>query len=185
MMRVQDYFRSVGQALAALPVEPVNRLIELLGNAQATGQRVFVFGNGGSAATASHFVTDMLKGAAFPGQPRLKISCLNDNVPMLTAYANDVGYGAVFVEPLAGLASPGDVALAISGSGNSENVLRAMAAARDLGLRRVGLTGFAGGRLKELCEIAIVVPADSMQVVEDAHLVILHAVMVSLLSAKA
>ena len=185
MKRVQDYFRSVTQALAAVPVEPVNRFIELLRNAQATGQRVFVFGNGGSAATASHFVTDMLKGAAIPGRTRLKISCLNDNVPMLTAYANDVGYAAVFAEPLAGLAVPGDVVLAISGTGNSENVLRAMAVARDLGLRRVGLTGFAGGRLKELCEIPIVVPADSMQVIEDVHLAILHAVMVSMFSTEA
>lgn len=185
MIRVEDYFRSVSQALAALPPAPVKRIIDELKQARASGRRVFVFGNGGSAATASHFVTDMLKGTAVPGQPRLRINCLNDNVPMLTAYANDVGYGAVFAEPLAGLAARGDVALAISGSGNSENVLRAMAVARDLGLLRIGLTGFAGGRLKELCDIAVVVPSDSMQVIEDAHLVVLHAVMVSMLCPEA
>ena len=117
-----------------------------------------------------------------PGRPRLKVICLNDNMPTVTAYSNDIDYNVIFAEPLVSLAEPGDVAIAISGSGNSSNVLRAMDAAKEIGLVRIGLTGFDGGKLKDKCDIYVVVPSDSMQVVEDVHLVILHSIFLSLMA---
>jgi D-sedoheptulose 7-phosphate isomerase len=180
MYNVREYYQSVSDALLKIPQEPVDQIIAILKQARADGRRIFVFGNGGSSANASHFVNDMVKSTARPDQPRFKLICLSDNVPTLTAYANDVSYDVIFSEPLAALAEPGDVAIAISGSGNSPNVLRAMHTAKEMGLTRIGLTGYAGGKLKDRCDVCAIVPSDSMQVIEDAHLVILHSVFLAL-----
>ena len=182
MDRLDDYLKQEAELLARIPRQPLAQLALILADARRDGRRVFLFGNGGSAATASHFVVDLVKGAAAPGKPPFKAVCLNDSVPTLTAVANDYSYDSVFATPLAALAGPADVAIAISGSGNSPNVLSAMAVARDLKLIRVGLTGFSGGKLKDAVDLAIIVPSDSMQMIEDVHLVILHAVFVELCS---
>ena len=176
MNNVRDYFELVSDTLHRLPPEPIERMVACLRQARAENRRIFVFGNGGSSANASHFVNDMVKSTVRPDQPRFKLICLSDNVPTLTAYANDVSYDVIFAEPMAALAEPGDVALALSGSGNSPNVLKAMDVAKEMGLTRIGLTGFAGGKLKDKCDVCVIVPSDSMQVIEDAHLVILHSV---------
>jgi D-sedoheptulose 7-phosphate isomerase len=178
---VRDYYQSVSEALLKISQEPVEQIIASLKQARAEQRRIFIFGNGGSAANASHFVVDVIKSTVRPDQPRYKIICLNDNMPTVTAYSNDVSYDVIFSEPLAALAEPGDVAIAISGSGNSPNVLRAMDTAKEMGLARIGLTGYAGGRLKDRCDVCVIVPSDSMQVIEDAHLVILHSVFLALL----
>ena len=180
MNNLQGYYQSVSDALLRIPQEPVNQIIAILKQARAEQRRIFIFGNGGSAANASHFVVDVIKSTVQSGQPRYKIICLNDNMPTVTAYSNDVSYEVIFSEPLAALAESGDVAIAISGSGNSPNVLRAMDTAKDMQLTRIGLTGFAGGKLKDKCDVCVVVPSDSMQVIEDAHLVILHSVFLAL-----
>ena len=180
MKNVQDYYQAVSDALLKLPEDPVNEIIAALKQAQAEKRRIFIFGNGGSAANASHFVVDVIKSTIRPGQPRIKILCLNANMPTVTAYSNDVSYDVIFSEPLASLAEPGDVAIAISGSGNSPKILRAMATAKEMNLTRIGLTGFAGGKLKDKCDVCVIVPSDSMQVIEDAHLVILHSVFLAL-----
>jgi len=180
MKNVQDYYQAVSDALLKLPEDPVNEIIAALKQARAEKRRIFIFGNGGSAASASHFVVDVIKSTIRPDQPRYKIICLNDNMPTVTAYSNDVSYEVIFSEPLAALAEPGDVAIAISGSGNSPNVLRAMDTAKEMNLTRIGLTGFAGGKLRDKCNVCVIVPSDSMQVIEDAHLVILHSVFLAL-----
>ena len=180
MNGVLDYFRAVSDVLLKVPHEPINQAVAALEQARAANRRIFVFGNGGSSANASHFVNDMIKSTVRPDRPRFKLICLSDNVPTLTAYANDVSYEVIFAEPLAALAEPGDVALALSGSGNSPNVLRAMDVAKEMGLARIGLTGYAGGRLKDKCDVCVIVPSDSMQVIEDAHLVILHSIFLQL-----
>ena len=180
MNNVRDYFQLVSDTLNKLPPEPIERMVACLRQARAENQRIFVFGNGGSSANASHFVNDMVKSTVRPDQPRFRLICLSDNVPTLTAYANDVSYDVIFAEPMAALAEPGDVALALSGSGNSPNVLKAMDVAHEMGLTRIGLTGFAGGKLKDQCDVCVIVPSDSMQVIEDAHLVILHSVFLAL-----
>lgn len=180
MLDPSDYFQTVARVLPQIPAGPVQQMVAALRRAQAESRRIFTCGNGGSSANASHFVNDMLKSTIRPDRPRLKLVCLSDNIATLTAYANDVGYDVIFAEPLASLAEPGDVLIALSGSGNSPNVLHALDRAAEMGLVRIGLTGRDGGRLKDKCDICVIVPHDSMQVIEDAHLVILHAVFLAM-----
>ncbi|MBM3131149.1 MAG: SIS domain-containing protein [Chloroflexi bacterium] len=174
-----DHFSRVIQALSVVPREPLSQIVEMLKQARAERKKIFVFGNGGSAANAAHIVNDLLKSTVQPNLPRMRVICLNDNIPALTAYANDIGYDAIFAEPLAALADAGDVVIALSGSGNSPNVLRALETARQLGLTRIGLTG-SRGKLKERCDVCVCVPSDSVQVIEDVHLIALHSVFLAL-----
>ena len=164
-----------------MPQAEIARAIDILTQARTEGKWIFLMGNGSSAAMASHSTCDLCKGAVQEGKPRFKAISLNDNVPLLTAYANDVGYETVFAEPLASLAEPGDVAIAISSSGNSPNVLRAMDVARERGLTTIGITGFEGGKLKAKADVCVIVPADSqkpdgLQHAEDGQWVVLHAI---------
>ena len=176
---VQKYVREAHAALdAPYFVEAVERIAAIFLKARAADRTIFFFGNGGSASTASHFVTDIAKvaGGTQPRGPGKRFRCisLNDNIPGLTAWANDVGYADVFSGPLRALAEKGDVAVAISGSGNSPNVLEAVRTARLMGLTTIGLTRMGGGKLKEMVDVALVVPSNSMQHTEDTHLVTLH-----------
>lgn len=185
MEYIQKYLDEIGQIVQNLPQADIARTIEILTQARTEGRRIFVFGNGGSAAMASHFACDLGKGTVQEGKTRFKVISLNDNVPLLTAYANDFGYEVVFAEPLASLAEPGDVAIAISSSGDSPNVLRAVDVARERGLTTIGITGFEGGRLKEKVDVCVIVPADSrhpdaMQHAEDGQWVVLHAIFVTI-----
>ncbi len=157
-------------------LEGLRRAIPLLVAARSARRTVFLIGNGGSASTASHFVTDLSKVAARGDGPKLRALGLTDNTPSLTAIANDVEYARVFADQLAILGQSGDVLIAISGSGNSPNVLEGVRAARALGMATVGLTGIGGGKLKGMVDVPIVVPSDSMQHVEDVHVSILHLV---------
>jgi D-sedoheptulose 7-phosphate isomerase len=182
---IQKYLDEIDRILQNLPQAEIARTIDILTRARTEGKRIFVMGNGGSAAMASHFVCDLGKGTVQEGKARFKIMSLNDNVPLLTAYANDFGYETVFAEPLASLAEPGDVAIAISSSGNSPNVLRAMDVARERGLTTIGITGFEGGQLKEKVDVCVIVPADAqhpdgMQHAEDGQWVVLHAIFVAI-----
>jgi len=182
---IQSYLDKVCQIMQNLPQAEIARTVGILTQARIEGKRIFVMGNGGSAAMASHFACDLGKGTVQEGKTRFKVISLNDNVPLLTAYANDFGYETVFAEPLASLAEPGDVAIAISSSGNSPNVLRAMDVARERGLKTIGITGFEGGKLKEKVDVCVIVPADSrqpdgMQHAEDGQWVVLHAIFVAI-----
>lgn len=138
---------------------------------------IFVMGNGGSSATASHFSCDINKGCCMDLDKKFKMFCLNDNVPTLLALANDVSYDVVFEEQLKNFFSPGDLVIGFSGSGNSENVVRAAAYAGLNGGRSIGLCGFSGGRLAKLADIAYIVPSDDMQKVEDVHVIMVHMIM--------
>ena len=173
---VRDYRRALVEALEAIDMATVDAFIETLTNARDTGKRIFVCGNGGSAATASHFATDIGKGASYGRPERFAVYALTDSVPTITAYANDVGYDVVFAEQLAGLASSGDVLVTISGSGRSPNVVAAARSARVLGMTVVSLTGFQGGDMPPLSDIHINVPSDHMGRIEDAHMSICHMV---------
>jgi D-sedoheptulose 7-phosphate isomerase len=166
------------KVLKDIDVGAVGRLIERLRTAYAAGQRVFVFGNGGSAASASHFAEDLAKGTLgdMSETKRLRAQSLTDPMPLLTALGNDCGYDVVFREQLITWASPGDVAIAISGSGNSPNVLRAIEWARENGLFTCGMTGFGGGKLASLVDLEIRVPIDDMEVAENGHIVVMHMV---------
>jgi len=158
----------------------IEQMVDAIWRAYEARKTLFLFGNGGSAALASHFACDIGKGTVAGGERRLKAIALTDNVSVLTAWANDKSYEDVFSEQLRALAEKGDIALAISGSGNSPNVLRGLEAARTLGMQTLVLTGFAGGQAKPLADLCLVVPSDSMQHIEDAHLCASHAIFLAI-----
>jgi D-sedoheptulose 7-phosphate isomerase len=180
---VQQYLAALRATLDSLPQEAVARLIEAVEDARRRDAQIFVVGNGGSAATASHFAVDLGKGASLGAERRFRVLSLTDNVPWITALANDLSYADVFSEQLRNFAREGDVLLAFSGSGESENVLRAVRAANALGCRTIGLAGRGGGRLREEAEECIVVGAEHMGLIEDAHFVIQHVVVYHFMSA--
>lgn len=179
-MEISEYFARVQAALAAIPHTPVREIIRALQAARAERRQIFMCGNGGSAATVSHMTADLLKSTILPDRPRLRVISLGENLATLTAYSNDVSYDVVFAEPLRSLAQPGDVLLALSGSGTSRNVLAAVDAAREIGMTCLGLTGFRGGALAPRCDACVIVPSDSMQVIEDVHLSVMHAIFLAL-----
>ena len=162
--------------LSSLDLQAVERAAELLDHACLQGRTVYCVGNGGSAATASHVVTDLSWGRRDTDQPRPKAVSLAANVPLMTALANDVGYADVYAEQLKGVFRDGDVVVGISASGNSENVLRAVQFANDHGGFSVGLVGFDGGKLKERCNVCVHVPTPvgAYELVEDVHHAVCH-----------
>ena len=178
----KQYLETLKSLLDRLPLDAVDRVVAMLEAAYETGHQIFVIGNGGSAATASHLMNDLCKGTlgegpeGSPDWKRFRAIALTDNVSLLTAWANDAGYSRVFSEPLKNLAQPGDLLVAISASGNSPNILAAVEAAKRIGVRVVGLTGFDGGRLAKLADAALVVPSNEYGPVEDAHAVLGHII---------
>jgi len=167
----------VAGVLQALPVGQLERIVETLWRAWEEERQIFLVGNGGSAMTASHWACDLGKGTAVPGVKRFKVIALTDNVALITAYANDRSYEDIFVEPLINLFQPGDVVVGFSGSGNSENVLRALRYARENGGVTIGFTGYEGGKMKDVAEECLIVDSHDMQHIEDAHLVLTHVLM--------
>jgi D-sedoheptulose 7-phosphate isomerase len=165
-----DYFRVLQETITHSQLAAIDAYADSLFDAWREKRRVFVFGNGGSAATASHHVADYVKTASVDGRPRLRAFCLNDNVALLTALGNDISYDETFRWPLEAYAEPGDLCVAISSSGNSPNVVNACRWARANGLTVVAITGFQGGKIGELADIHIHFPADNYGVVEDLQL---------------
>ena len=174
---IQDYLRLERETLGKLDVSEISRAINVLMDALEGGRTVYIFGNGGSASTASHFAGDFNKGVSEGLQKVFRFQCLNDNLPTLLAVANDFDYSEVFVYQLRGRIRPGDVVMAISGSGNSKNVVKAVEYAREQGAVVIGLTGYSGGRLRALSDVSLHVPVDSMQIAEDVHLIFDHLMM--------
>jgi D-sedoheptulose 7-phosphate isomerase len=170
------YKAALLDAIGTIDLEKVAQAIELFRQAREDGRQIFVCGNGGSASTASHFVCDMLKGASYGKDARFRIMALTDSLPTITAYSNDVGYECVFVEQLKNFAEPGDLVMAISGSGNSPNVLRAIEYGAALGCRTIALTGRDGGRLGPLAELNLQVSEPHMGRIEDAHMIVAHMI---------
>jgi len=173
----------VWSALQRLPFAMIDQLTDLLWEAYLGHRAVYLFGNGGSAALASHCACDLGKGTVTGDQRRFRVLALTDNVPLMTAWANDADYENIFGEQLRSFLQEGDVAFAISGSGNSPNVLHGLRVASEMGALTVGLTGFSGGKMKPLCKVCVIVPSENMQVIEDAHLAIAHSLF-SLLRAR-
>ena len=171
---VEMYTSQLSEVLKALPTDKFAEINEVLQDARETGKQVFVIGNGGSAAAASHMVCDFGKNTRQDGKQRMRAICLNDNVPSVMAYANDEGYQIIFSEQLLALGRPGDILIAISGSGNSGNIINAIQTAREMQIKVIGLTGFQGGKMKALTDICLVVPSESMEMIEDVHLIINH-----------
>lgn len=171
-----EYAQKLRITLDSIPLSRVDELIEIFRTARDEDRQIFVCGNGGSAATANHFACDIVKGASLGRDKRFRIQALSEQVPTMTAYANDVGYDVVFAEPLRNFARPGDLVLIITGSGNSPNVLKALEVGRELGCKTVALTGRGGGKAAPLADFLIDVDDTHMGRVEDAHMVITHMV---------
>ncbi len=176
MSFAEAYRTELLKTIAAIDASKVDAAIEWLREARDEGRQIFVCGNGGSAATASHFATDMLKGASYLRPVRFRIMALTDSLPTISAYANDVGYDCVFAEQLRNFARPGDIVMAISGSGNSPNVVEAVKAGNEIGCRTVALTGRDGGKLGGLAHLNIHVCDPHMGRIEDAHMIICHMI---------
>jgi D-sedoheptulose 7-phosphate isomerase len=169
-----EYRTKLTGALDTIDLTAVGRAIDILRDARDNERHVFVCGNGGSASTASHFVCDMVKGASFNRESRFRIMALTDSIPTITAYSNDVSYECIFEEQMKNFANKGDVLIAISGSGNSPNVVRATEYANSIGCRTIALTGRDGGKLGRAAELEIRVRDSHMGRIEDGHLIICH-----------
>jgi D-sedoheptulose 7-phosphate isomerase len=177
---LESYFQQVKETLELLPTANVARVAEELLRARAEGKTIYVLGNGGSAATASHAATDWLKPNRRDSLGGITAVSLVDNVALLTAWANDTSFDRVFAAQLESLLQPGDVVIAVSGSGNSPNVLQAVEAAREAGAVTIGFSGFDGGALSRMTDISVVVPCDSQGMIEDVHLMLVHSLTVAL-----
>jgi len=172
----EQYKAELISAIESIDLAQVDAAIQVLAQARDERRHIFTCGNGGSASTASHFATDIVKGASFGRTDRFRIMALTDSLSTMTAYSNDVSYECVFVEQLKNFAEPGDVLIAVSGSGNSPNVLRAVEYANSIGCRTIGLSGRDGGRLGKIAQLNLQVKHPHMGRIEDGHMIILHMI---------
>ncbi|MGD0435402.1 MAG: SIS domain-containing protein [Bryobacteraceae bacterium] len=172
----EQYRAALLEAIQHIDTARVEQAIEWFREARDGSKHIFVCGNGGSAATASHFACDMLKGASYNRESRFRILALTESVATLTAYSNDVHYDCVFVEQLKNFAQAGDLMMCISGSGNSPNVVRAMEYANQIGCRTIALTGRDGGKLGPMARLNIQIPVPHMGRIEDAHMIVCHMI---------
>ena len=182
--QIRQYIEMEKQVLDYLAENDINKVMNVLEQARLSRKRIFICGNGGSASTASHLECDFNKGISYEQEVKYDIECLSDNVPMMMAIANDIGYNDIFVEPLKNKMKQGDLVIGISGSGNSENVVRAFEYANKIGADTIAFTGYSGGKLKEIAKYNIHVRIDNMQIVEDIHLILDHMMMFILSGMK-
>jgi D-sedoheptulose 7-phosphate isomerase len=171
-----EYFAKVTDTLGKVDFDALMKLTELLLEARDKENAIFIFGNGGSAATASHVTGDFLKGISYQLDKRFRVFCLSDNIPGMMAISNDLTYEEIFIEQLKAYMHKNDVVIGISGSGNSANVVKAMEYAKLQGAKTVALCGFKGGKIKDIADLVILAPIQDMEVTEDIHLIIFHAV---------
>ena len=174
---IETYLEQEIDILKRIDVSAVNEVLNLLEAGMKREATIYVFGNGGSAATASHFQNDFNKGVSEHIDKKFRFLCLNDNIATIMAVANDIGYEEVFRFQLQGKIKKGDILMAISGSGYPPNVINAVEYGKKQGCKVVGLTGYSGGRLKELSDISLHVPINSMQITEDVHMIFNHLMM--------
>lgn len=171
-----QYLTHLKLLLDRIPMDDVSRVIDRLVDAGQLGQRVFILGNGGSAATASHFACDLGKGTSVSAPQRFKVIALTDNVSLITAWANDSAYEWVFAEQMRNFIEPNDVVIAISASGKSPNVLRAIELATEVGADTIGFTGGDGGPMKSMVGIPVHIPGGTTEQIEDAHMILEHLI---------
>jgi D-sedoheptulose 7-phosphate isomerase len=183
-LQIKQYVEMEKKVLDSLNTDDINEVMNVLENARINGKRIFICGNGGSASTASHLECDFNKGISYEQDVKYDIECLSDNVPMMMAIANDIGYDDIFVVPLKNKLKQGDVVIGISGSGNSENVVRAFDYANKTGADTIAFTGYSGGKLRKIARHNIHVNIDNMQIVEDIHLILNHMMMFILSGMK-
>lgn len=185
--KLEKYREMELEVLKNLDLNSVNTVLNILETARIEGRHIFICGNGGSAATASHYAGDFNQGvnesirkrvrSGKPVEPLYNFECLNDNVPTMLAIANDHSYAEVFRYPLSVKLQPGDIVIGISGSGNSANVVNALSYAKENSATTIAIVGYDGGKMKKMADYCIHVEIDDMQVSEDIHMVIDHMMM--------
>ncbi|HEY6408350.1 MAG TPA: SIS domain-containing protein [Ktedonobacteraceae bacterium] len=173
---MNSYFTELEQMLRAISQPDLERVLSLLETVYRNGHRVFIMGNGGSAATASHFALDLSKNTITPGAPRLKAISLTDHVPLITAWSNDTAYEHIFAEQLANMIEPGDIVIGISASGNSPNVINALLLAKQYRASTIGLLGAHGGKIKNMVDAYVLAPGQNIEQEEDAHMILAHVI---------
>lgn len=174
---IKNYIELEIEILKSLDIDAINDAMNMINEARINKKNIYIFGNGGSSATASHFQNDFNKGISEYIETKFNFQCLNDNIATLMAIANDIGFEDVFHFQLQNKLNEGDIIIAISGSGNSPNVIKAVEYAKELGNKVIGLTGFSGGKLKQLSDVSLHAPVQSMQVTEDIHMIFDHLMM--------
>lgn len=176
MDAITTYVSELEQALQLISLSHLQKILSLLELAYLHKQRIFIMGNGGSAATASHLALDLAKNTVTPAAPRLKAISLTDHVPLITAWSNDTAYEHAFAEQLASLVEAGDVVIGISTSGNSRNVFNALCLARHARASTIGLLGSEGGKIKHIVDAYILAPGQNIEQEEDLHMVLAHMI---------
>ncbi len=174
---IRQYIELEREVLSKLDVNALNQAMQLIEEAYRRRKKIYIFGNGGSSATASHYQNDFNKGLSEHLTPKFEFVCLNNDTPTLMAISNDIGFEEVFRYQLQGRIREGDLVIAISGSGNSVNIINAVEYAREQGNKVIGLTGIKGGKLMQLSDVSLHVPVNSMQVTEDVHMIFDHLMM--------
>ena len=176
---VKDYIKKVKEILDELPLEKIEKIADILLEAYEKGKYAYIMGNGGSAATASHMVCDLAKGTIWPvspGDKRFRVMGMSDNIPLMTAWTNDIDYSQVFREQLLNLVGEGDVVIGISSSGSSDNVIKALEYANSCSATTIGFGGCGGSKLKEVAKECIVVNSHNAERIEDVHLIVSHVI---------
>src|SRR5437764_9231871 len=176
MEPINRYFSELEQMVQAISLPHLETILCMLEEAYRNGHRIIIMGNGGSAATASHFALDLTKNTIMPGVPRLKAISLTDHVPLITAWSNDTAYEHIFAEQLANMIEPGDVVIGISASGNSPNVINALRLTKQTHAATIGLLGAKGGKIKDMVDAYILAPGQNIEQEEDAHMILAHVI---------
>lgn len=173
---VDAYFNKVAATLNKFDRESMMKFADMLLETYNKAGRIYIFGNGGSGANASHFCGDFLKGVSYGLEKRFQVVCLNDNIPAMLAIANDISYEDVFIEQLKNFVNKEDLVIGISGSGNSKNIVKAMEFAKNIGAGTVALCGYDGGKIKQIADVSLHANINDMEVSEDMHLIFIHCV---------
>jgi len=173
----KNYLRNIKELINTIDINGITEFIKRLENAYKNGKTIFIMGNGGSAATASHFACDINKGVSSKLQKKFKVLCLNDNIPIMLAYGNDISYDSIFIEQLKNFIMKEDLVIGISGSGNSKNVLNAIKYANKVSARTFGIIGCDGGKLKDIAQKSLIIKSFDMQKIEDCHMILTHLTM--------
>lgn len=176
MEPINRYITELEQMMQAISLSNLAAVLGILEQVYRNGHRIFVMGNGGSAATASHFALDLAKNTITVGAPRLKAISLTDHVPLITAWSNDTAYEHIFAEQLANMIEAGDAAIGISASGNSPNVINALTLANCSGASTIGLLGATGGKIKDIVHAYVLAPGQNIEQEEDAHMILAHII---------
>lgn len=179
-----DYSKGIGKYLSfeidvikSLDIGVINLIMNEIKASQERGSTIYICGNGGSHATASHYCCDFNKGVSGEKENNTNFICLSDNVSTITAIANDISYDEIFSYQLKNRLKQGDIVFVISGSGNSKNIVKAMEVAKEKGNKIIGLCGYDGGKVKELSDLCLHVNVNNMQITEDVHMILDHAMM--------